>query len=216
MKIGIAPVDSDATALRAADLNMDVDGGGNDHAQLGADTQLRFGRVRMQNALGSEKLALPIPIETQYWNGSGFATNTADSCTTFDRQNFALGSYTGNLAACETALGASSVAIASGVGTMSLAKPCTGAPCSGNDGSVLLTLNLAPTASGNRCDAVGGPGPAATSANRSYLLGRWSDAASSESPDDAATRYDDNPSARAAFGLYPGQSNRLIYFRENY
>lgn len=216
LKIGIAPSDSDGTALRGADLDMDVDGGGNDRRQIGADTEVRFGRVRMQNALGSEKLPLPVPIEVQYWDGDGFATNAADSCTVFDRENFALGSYTGSLAACETALAASSVSVTGGTGSMSLMPPCTGSPCAGNTGSVLLTLNLAPTATGSRCDAVGAPGPAATSAHKSYLLGRWLDSDSAEAPDDGSTRQDDNPSARAAFGLYPGQSRRLIYFRENY
>lgn len=216
LKIGVAPSDSDGTTLRPGDRDIDVDGGGNDRKQIGADTEVRFGRVRMQNALGSEKLPLPVPIEVRYWDGTGFATNAADSCTTFDRENFSLGAYTGNLAACETALDASSVAVSAGIGSMRLSAPCTGSPCTGNAGSVLLTLNLASTASGSRCDAVGAPGPAATSAHKAYLLGRWLDAASGEVPDDGSTRQDDNPSARAAFGLYPGRSRRQIYMRENY
>ena len=44
----------------------------------------------MQNAVGSEKLALPIPLETQYWNGAGFVTNAQDSCTSFPRSAIVL------------------------------------------------------------------------------------------------------------------------------
>jgi hypothetical protein len=61
---------------------------------------------------------------------------------------------------------------------------------------------------------VGGAELAATPAARSYLLGRWNDAAN---PDGiGTTAYDDNPSARAAFGLFGAQPNNFIYFRENF
>jgi hypothetical protein len=212
-KIGIALSDSDGVTLRTADMNMDVDGaGGNDHVQIGTDVQIRFGRLRLENAVGSEKLQLPLQMETQYWTGpaTGFARNTDDSCTRVVRANFTLDPYTANLNACETIVNPATVTLAGGVATINLS-----APGAGNDGTVLVTLNLG-VASGNRCDSVGGPGPAATSAAMSYLLGRSNDSASAESPDDPNTRYDDNPSSRAAFGLYGGQPNNFIYFRENY
>jgi MSHA biogenesis protein MshQ len=59
------------------------------------------------------------------------------------------------------------------------------APGAGNSGSVLLTPDLA-------------------AAGRTYLRGRWSGAA-----------WNENPAARAAFGLY-GQPRNFIFFRENY
>jgi MSHA biogenesis protein MshQ len=43
-------------------------------------TPLRFGRLRIANANGSELLALPVPLTAQYWNGQGFVTNTLDNC----------------------------------------------------------------------------------------------------------------------------------------
>jgi len=223
-RIGVVPAEpagADGVTLRSADLNLDVDGaGGNDHTQLGLATAIRYGRLRMENGVGSEKLPMPLRMETQYWGGGGigFTRNTDDACTSVSRQNFALGSYTGNLAACETLvkLAPATITFTGGLASVELTAPCTGTPCTGNDGTVLLTLNLAATPSGNRCDAIGGPGPAATTAAMSYLLGRWNDAASTEGPDVAATRYDDNPSARAAFGLYGGQPNNFIYFRENF
>jgi len=65
-KIGIAPSDPDTVTLRAADLNLDADNSGTpERAQVGAITPIamRFGRLRMQNASGSEKIDLPIPLE---------------------------------------------------------------------------------------------------------------------------------------------------------
>lgn len=154
--------------------------------------QMRFARLRLANALGSEKLPLAIPIQVQHWNGSGFVTNTLDGCTTLARANFALGAYTGNLNACETIVTSATVTFASGVGTLSLSAPCTGAPCAGNDGNVLLTLNLSSPPSGNQCAAMGAAGPAATSANLSFLLGRWD--AIDQGGD--GTFSDDNPTSR--------------------
>ena len=45
-------------------------------------TSLRYGRLQMQNAYGSELQPLSLPVQAQYWTGSYYVTNTADSCTT--------------------------------------------------------------------------------------------------------------------------------------
>ena len=213
-KIGVAPSDSDGVTARTADLNLDVDGvGGNDHVQVGGDTELRFGRLRLQNALGSEKLALPVPIETQYWSGGAFVTNTLDSCTSIPRSAVALGSYTGALSPapnCLTFVQQNPISFAGGAGTLTLAAPSGGA-----SGSLLLTPNLGTASTGSFCSAAGVvPTSPATAAGLGYLLGRWDDAANPDA--NANTGYDDKPSARAAFGLYGSQPGNFIYFRENY
>jgi hypothetical protein len=121
----------------------------------------------MQNAVGSHALTLAIPMQIQYWNGTTFATNTLDSCTTLARSDIALDfNPPSNLTACETAVNAAGIPVA------------------------------------------------ATNSGRSYLLGRWNDAADPDG--NASTMHDDKPSARAAFGLYGGQPSSFIYFRENY
>lgn len=43
---------------------------------------LRYGRVAMQNANGSELIDLKVPVTAEYYNGSGFVTNTDDSDST--------------------------------------------------------------------------------------------------------------------------------------
>jgi hypothetical protein len=190
-------------------LDLDVDNNAvNDHKKLGPTTEVRFGRLRMQNALGSEKLALPVPIETQYWNGTAFTTNTLDSCTSIPRSAIALdfAPATDNLDPCETAVNTDPVTFSSGVGSLTLS-----APGATNSGTVLLTVNLG-TAGGSYCNP--GSFVAATNAGMSYLLGRWNDASNPDG--DANTNYDDKPSARAAFGVYGAQPKNFIYFRENY
>jgi len=213
-KIGIAPRDADGIGLAAAAYDMDVDGvGGNDHQQVGASTQLRFGRLQMQNALGPRSSPLPVPLTAQYWNGSAFATNTLDSCTRIPRSTVVLDGYEGALAPgggnCKTYVQQNPVAIGAGIGTLTLAAP-TGAA----SGSLRLTPNLGAAAGGNYCASAAGGETAASAAALSYLLGRWNDMLD---PDGIpGTMYDDNPSARAAFGLYGSQPDNLIFQRENY
>ncbi|BBP01372.1 hypothetical protein SFSGTM_20800 [Sulfuriferula nivalis] len=43
---------------------------------------LRSGRIKLNNASGSETLNLPVPMVAQYYNGTSFVTNTLDNCTT--------------------------------------------------------------------------------------------------------------------------------------
>lgn len=158
--------------------------------------EIRFGRLRLVNAHGSELLDLPVPIETQYWTGSAFARNGADSCTRIDAANLRMGNWQRNLAACETsaALGGRFNA---GRGNLRLSRPGAG-----NSGSVDLAVELGATASGSVC--VGGVANATTAANQPWLAGAWS-----------AGAWDQNPAARASFGLYRGNP-ALIYSREAY
>ena len=211
---GIAPVDSDTVAMGTLDL--DVDGvGGNDHTNLGVSTELRFGRLRLTNAVGSEKLALQVPMQTQHWSSAGFITNTDDSCTTFARSAIVLDGYTGAVAPgggnCKTFVQQDPITFSSGVGTLTLAAPTSGAT-----GTLRLTPNLGTVVSGSYCDNASSGEDPATAASLSYLFGRWDDATTAESPDDANTAQDDNPRARAAFGIYGAQPRNFIFFRENY
>ena len=201
-QFGIAPSDPDGVLMQAYD--QDVDGvGGNDHFAIAPTTELRYGRLALQNAYGPLGQALPIPIQTQYWNGSAFATNTLDSCTTLARANVRL-AFTGIIAACDTQVQQASLPFANGTATLTLAPPGAG-----KTGTVLVTPQLG-TAAGSFC-----PGPAATAASPAvYLLGRWDDAANPDA--DAGTSYDDKPSGQAGFGLYGSQPRNFIFFRENY
>jgi MSHA biogenesis protein MshQ len=204
-QIGVAPVDADGVSLLNTALNMDVDAtGGNDHRQIGSASALRFGRLRMSNAFGSQLVGLLMPIRTEYWNGTTFVTNADDSCTVLARSNVTLSNYQGNLNACETAMPAT-IPFSAGVG-----KAVLSAPGSVNNGSVDLRVNLNGV-TGNFCTGVGGSESPVTSAGRAYLLGRWNNADNDGKP---STSYDDDPVARATFGVYRG-SEEVIHVREN-
>jgi hypothetical protein len=46
---------------------------------------LRYGRLRLDDASGPETVALPVNFITEYWTGSYFSLNTNDSCTQVPR-----------------------------------------------------------------------------------------------------------------------------------
>jgi MSHA biogenesis protein MshQ len=159
-----------------------------------AGNEIRFGQLVLSNAHGSELLALPVPIETRYWNGTGFVLNADDHCTQLAAAHVVLSNWQRDLNACETSVSLSG-RFNAGRGNLRFSAPGTG-----NTGSVDLTLQLGVVAGGSTC--VGGAATAAAAASQSWLQGRWSGAA-----------YDQNPSARASFGLHRG-SKPLIYLRE--
>lgn len=160
-----------------------------------AGNLFRYGRLMLSNANGTETLDLPIPMATQYWNGSNFVSNTDDNCTALAGLNITLKNYTKNLAACETAISISGPFNA-GKSNLKLLKPGVG-----NNGSVDLLVNLGATATGQTCTPTA---TTSTAAAQSYLQGKWSGAT-----------YDKNPTARATFGIYKN-ANEFIYMREMY
>lgn len=165
-----------------------------------APFRMRHGRVRLDNAYGSERLPLPVPMTIEYWAGTpsvgnfvGWTKNALDtSCTVPVVANFSLSfppsgsGKVNNLSACETA-----------VSTLPLKLS---APGLGNDGWVEVTLNLG-VASGNQCSVVGPAGPAATSMGAPWLQYNWTSGTNS------------NPKAVMRFGAYK-RSNKFIYTRE--
>lgn len=186
------PKDPGSIKLRASDADVTTTG------VVEATREIRSGRVRLSNANGSERLALPVPMNIQYWAGAstGWITNAADTCTTIQGSDFAFafGGTGNNLAACETAVTVGGTAPNY---TVSLATPGAG-----NNGWTDLTLNLGAVAAGNTCTTVGGVGPAATTANRPWLQFNWKGAGAA------------NPTARATFGVY--RSGPVIQRRETY
>lgn len=188
LTLGIAPRDTDEVTLPASDLNLDADLSGSPERRQVASTMVRYGRVRLNNAHGSEMLALPVPVRVEYFNGNaGFVTNTADNCTTFaliPQTNNTPTSFThGDLLISNPqvnmTVGASVPAFApvpvlGGSSTIRLS-----APGAGKNGSIDLRLTVP-----------------------DYLQFPW-----------AGGNF--NPAARATFGVFKG-NNQFIYMRENY
>ena len=197
---GIAPTDSDGVAV--APYNMpSTSGGSNDRASV-VSVDLRFGRLRLSNAVGSQTRVLALPLVAQYWSGSTFDVNTLDSCTAIPAAAVSFGNLRRTLSLADTAVSGSSFALSLGQGTLKLAPP-TG----GRYGTLDVALSLGSAATDASClqPWVPGAGDAASAgANLVFLRGAW-----------CGSNYTNDPSARASFGLYRGADN-VLYERENY
>ena len=154
---GVAPKDSDDVITAGIvppafgallPLNLDTKPTSNtsyDHAQIGSNTEFRYGRLRLDSASGPANLSLAIPITAEYWNGSGFITNPDDTnCTNIviNTTTVALGTYSGNLNSGETNFSNGGGFISSGKAPASLLQ--LSAPGNGNEGSVGVTLDTSP------------------------------------------------------------------------
>jgi MSHA biogenesis protein MshQ len=197
VKIGIAPSDPDTVTLAAFDLDAD-NSGTSERAQIGT-TGVRFGRLRVLGGSGASNVGLPIRLRAEYWDGTVFAANPLDSCTTLSwtqvQMNFS------GLGACATPFTTASITFAAGTASWVLAAPGAAA-----NGAVDLHVNLNGTG-GTAC--VPAASTPAASAAMPYLQGRWTTSAGG---------YTDDPVARATFGTY-GQDrlpNNLIFRRENF
>ena len=134
LRIGIAPLDADGAGMGVFNLDTDTVIPGNDHTLLGSTT-MRFGRMRLTNAHGSELLKLSVPVITQYWNGAGYITNSDDNHTVLNASDVLLSNYLRNLNNGETLVTAP--VIVNGIGRISLS-----APGAGNDGSLDLNSSV--------------------------------------------------------------------------
>ena len=214
LQLGVQLTDPDGPTLSGLDMNPATVGNcvvsSNCSARVvGVPSSIRFGRLRLGNAAGSDLVPLQVPLRTEFWNGAAFATNTADNCTTLAANNFALGNWQGNLNACETSVyfqGGATPFAAGRLDTLRLA-----APGAANRGSVRLTANVGAAGSGTTCLVTGGATSPVSGANRPWLFGRWDDASDPDA--NAGTNYDDNPSARATFGVF---RDRVLYRRKNF
>ena len=153
-------------------------------------TTLRYGRLQLLNAYGSELLDLPLTLRAQYWNGSAWVVNSDDSCTAITAPTsgsgltfypeVATGAPGNHLSAAETtAMVNVTGKLASGDAGLRFSKPG-----SGNSGYVDISIPLAV---------------------RPWLQYSWG--VSAVNPTGL------NPTGRATFGIY---RSRLIYSRENY
>ena len=86
--IGLKAIDtSDGVNFSSLDMNAAASGCGAacDAIDLSGNPNIRWGRLSLSSASGSEYQSLPLPLVTEYYNGSAFVTNAADSCTSIAR-----------------------------------------------------------------------------------------------------------------------------------
>ena len=133
--LGIAPTDSDGIILSSYDLDTSSPSDSNDRELL-ATTKIRFGRLNIENAYGSELLALSVPFYTEYYNGTSFIKNTDDACTTvtISQLSFNSGSNPISIGSSTSTASIANSPLALGLAGLSLS-----APGSGNTGDVDIT-----------------------------------------------------------------------------
>jgi hypothetical protein len=217
-QIGAVPADSDGVTLLPAALDLSLNGGPNTHGLLG-QTDIRYGRLNLQNNFGSELLTLTMPLSAEYYlNASAeFITNIDDSCTTrtvadillYNDQQVKAGRAVGdpvinvNGASSTTLTGVS--AFAAGQSVLTFTAP-------GAEGYVDVEVQ-APSWLRSDLDAIdqgiAGPGmhcnPALAVSNPAYIAGCVAD----------GNIVDETPLSRGNFGLFKGGDN-IIYIREIY
>lgn len=101
-------------------------------------SQLRFARLNLLNAFGSELEALSIPLQIEYWNGEKFIVNEGDSNTSFTSTGAVL-TY-GTLTANSTELSGNGTVVQGTSRSLLLAAPTD--PSSGDPVAGSLTVEL--------------------------------------------------------------------------
>lgn len=203
--LGISPVDSDGVKMNAVDFQRNYTGtgaivGDGKILALLTGNELRYGRLKLSNVFGTDKANLGVPVQAQYWSGLTWVQNAADSCTPIAKAAVKL---TGALSASNTV---SADVTLSGGGATFLLKcpyatcPFPGTPSPALTGTVGLCVDLgADPALGVVCAA-------STSAALPYLQGKWP----------PGSNYDNDPSARATFGVYAPETRKTVHVRELY
>lgn len=163
---------------------------------------LRSGRLWLSNVFGSEKAALQLPVQAQYWTGKTWALNSADHCTTVPAASVVRAGYLSYQGSATTAWTTtpSALTILGGNGTVSLSAPTP----AGSTGSVDLALNLGSTTTDASCLS---SHPASTGAGLPWLRGRNGSCAST---------WDRDPAARASFGVASPETRKTVHVRELY
>lgn len=97
------------------------------NAATNNDAQMRYGRLRLANAVGSELLPLPVSLTAQHWNGQGWVGNTEDNCTTISSPSLTFFSQTADnqLAGGETTASFNATLVA-GNGNLRFSAPGLG------------------------------------------------------------------------------------------
>ena len=180
-----APVDSDGVTMTVA--------------QVGAATPLRFGRLRLSNAFGSEKAALAMTVQAQYWGGNAWVANGADSCTVLPAAAVVRSGYLDNKGAASAAWSTSpgAITVSAGTGTLTLS-----APSPTTTGSVDIALNLGATTTDQSCLSTH---PASTGAALPWLRAQQGS---------CSAAWDRDPAARASFGIYAPETRKTLHVRD--
>jgi MSHA biogenesis protein MshQ len=190
------------TAPRSLTLRVTDSDGASSAGTSEPTMPLRSGRLRVFNAFGSEKSALALPVQTQYWSGSAWVLNSADSCSAVPAGAIVPAQYLDNKGAARStwaAGGIGALTVTGGLGQISVAAPPVGVT-----GSIDLALNLGSSAVDASCLS---SHPASSGAGLPWLRSRNGNCASG---------WGSDPSARVSFGIATPETRKSVHVREIY
>ncbi len=186
--------DGDGDTICEGSLNNDDDFS---YGNIGTAT-MRFGRMNIGTAVGSELLPLSPAFVAEYHDGSSFITNTDDDCSSLVLTDHVRLENTGTLVAGDAVMtiGVGNTSISGFNSPLIIGDTQTvfAAPLESNTGFVNIIGNLDCSEATIAC--VG-------SSTFDHLLYDW----------DGDGGFDENPSGRVDFGVYEGASE-FIYIRE--
>lgn len=193
----------DSRNFTSSALNIDPDLAGDCTGSctgiaLGNPTELRYGRVILQSAHGPETENLPVPFETQYWNGTAFVRNTDDSCTAIPLANI---SYDGNPISSIAADRTVTVGDGSSIGNLSING--TNSDAASGDFNLIFTAPGAGTGGSDNT----GYFPVGLSSIDEWLRYDWDQ--------DSNANDTSVPDAIITFGRARG-NDRMIFWQERY
>ncbi|HEX5792341.1 MAG TPA: DUF6701 domain-containing protein, partial [Rheinheimera sp.] len=85
LALAVSAVDNDNVAVADQNVNVntstDCVAAGNCTAKRLGTTDIRYGRMVLDNAYGPENENLPLVARAEYWNGTAFVTNPQDNCS---------------------------------------------------------------------------------------------------------------------------------------
>jgi hypothetical protein len=190
--LGFSLRDTDGVTANGNPISFGAASVGNGIAFSGGNKTMRWGRLVLGNAYGSELVALPMALYSEYFDGSSFVSNSADNCTslslssnvTLSNPDTASGSIEPGNTVMTVGSGTSQAILGNSTLSAGDAALSFSAPAAGNTGYIDVNGNFS---------------------NLPWLLFDW----------DHNGSHDNSPSARASFGLYNG-GNMQIYRREVY
>lgn len=201
LQLGVGITDAfDARNLMGLNMNSTstgtCSGTGCNAIALGSPLNMRYGRLRLDDAFGPESTFLPVKFYTEYWTGSYWAKNINDNCTRILRS--AITYPAGNI-----------------LNPANLTVPLTGGSTTGQYLSTTTTTTEIGFTSGDALHRFSMPTGAATGSfnvnvdlsSYPWLRFDWNQDGN----------YSDTnlPVARFGFGSYRGH-DRIIYWREKF
>jgi len=201
LALAINVIDADGVAYAGNPASFGAASAGNGIA-FNSSKQMLFGELAVGSGAGLASQIVRIPVKANFWNGSGWVTNTADTCTgaSLIQASVALGNQVqkpGTSGTFSTSVLASPTLASTwsqGTGYISLSPPNVG-------GTAQVAINLG---SGTADASCIGWSVTSTGAALPWLRGPWCGAS-----------YTNDPSSLAIFGL-ESSSTPFVFLRENH